>query len=70
MESSESGFLKYSLSLKIDAPKIDAFSENSRDFQNYKFFGEFCQNSQFLVKIIFRVTLSISHSPDFDQKSR
>ena len=26
----------YSLSLKIDAPKIDAFSENSRNFQNYK----------------------------------
>ena len=28
----------YSLSPKIDAPKIDAFSKNSRNFQNLKFF--------------------------------
>ena len=28
----------YSLSLKIDAPKIDTFSDNSRNFQNYKIF--------------------------------
>ena len=26
--------IKYSLSPKIDAPKIDAFSKNSRNFQN------------------------------------
>ena len=47
----------YSLSPKIDAPKIDAFSENSRNFQNSKIFGELCQNLQFLVKNIFGVTL-------------
>ena len=50
-------FALYSLSPKIDAPKIDAFSENSRNFQNSKIFGELCQNLQFLVKNIFGVTL-------------
>ena len=62
---------QYSLSSKIDAPKIDAFSQNSRNFQNSKFFWWALSKSPIFGQNHFRSnsdTLLIPHSPDFDQK--
>ena len=58
----------YSLS-----PKIDAFSKNSRKFQNSKNFWRASSKSRIFDQNHFRSnsdTLLIPHSPDFDRKLR